>query len=186
MVKPLKSLDAVAGLKLIVTGKERSVVVSRLGFTPVTGASSDMYPMLQRHVADGTAVAWAAFDTYKLAEVTTYHVDAPLGGSTAIVIMTKKRYDALSAAGRKAIDDNSDEKQTRFFGATWDRNADENKAATAALPGQVITKLDPPTAERWKQISEPVLTQWAAGQPNGAEVLAKFRALLAEAEATIR
>ena len=183
LTKVPKSIEETAGMKLITSGKERSEVVSRLGYTPITGSSADMFPMLQRNVAGGVVSAWPAFETFKLAEVTAYHLDVPLGGSTSIVFMMAKRYAALPEAARKAIDDNSDEKQSRAFGVGWDQMADEARSTTQKLPGHVFAKLDGETAEKWRRAAQPVLDDWARAQPNGEAVLAKFRALLADVQA---
>jgi TRAP-type C4-dicarboxylate transport system substrate-binding protein len=74
-----KSIEETVGLKLVTSGKERSELVRRLGYAPISGSSSDMYTMLQRHLADGIVSAWPALDTFKLAEVTTYHLKCHSG-----------------------------------------------------------------------------------------------------------
>ena len=178
-----KTIEDTAGMKLITSGKERSEVVSRLGYAPITGSSADMYPMLQRHVADGIVSAWPAFETFKLAEVTAYHLDVPLGGSTSIVFMSGKRFAALPEAAQKAIDDNTDEAQSRQFGTVWEQMATDARNSAQKSPGHVFAKLPPETAEKWRRTAEPVLQDWARAQPGGEAVLAKFRAILADVQA---
>ena len=39
----------------------------------------------------------------------SYHYEMRLGASTGVVFMTKKRYDALSPAANKILDENSGE-----------------------------------------------------------------------------
>jgi TRAP-type C4-dicarboxylate transport system substrate-binding protein len=178
-----KTIEETAGMKLIASGKERSEVVSRLGYAPITGSSADMYPMLQRHVADGIVSAWPAFETFKLAEVTAYHLDVPLGGSTSIVFLSAKRFAALPEAAQKTIDANSNEAQSRQFGVVWEQMATDARNSAQKAPGHVFAKLPPDTAEKWRRAAEPVLQDWARAQPGGEAVLAKFRTLLAEVQA---
>jgi TRAP-type transport system periplasmic protein len=178
-----KSIEETVGLKLVTSGKERSELVRRLGYAPISGSSSDMYTMLQRHLADGIVSAWPALDTFKLAEVTTYHLNVPLGGSTSIVFLTASRFAALPKAAQKAIDENSDEKQSRAFGVAWEETAEEARAKTQRMPGHVFAQLDDATARKWRSAAEPVLNEWAQANPGGDAVLAKFRELIAAGQA---
>ena len=61
--------------------------------------------------------------------------------------------------------------------------ANEARAGTEKMRGQVFAQLDPKTAEKWRAAAEPVLDEWAAANPGGKQVLAKFRELLTEAKA---
>jgi TRAP-type C4-dicarboxylate transport system substrate-binding protein len=182
-VKVPNSIEETIGTKLISAGKERSEVVRRLGYSPLTAPTADMYGMLQRNVAGGVVAAWPSFDAFKLAEVTSYHLDVPLGGATSIVFLTAKRFAALPERAQKAIDQYANEKQSRQFGTAWEEMANEARAATQKLPGHVFARLDPQTAERWKRAAEPVLDEWAQANPSGKAVLAKFRELLADVQA---
>jgi TRAP-type C4-dicarboxylate transport system substrate-binding protein len=178
-----KSIEETVGMKLVTTGKERSEVVRRLGYTPITGSSADMYAMLQRHLADGIVSAWPAISTFKLGEVTAYHLDVPLGGATSIVFLAAKRFAELPEAAQKAIDENSREQQSRAFGVGWEEDAESSQAMTRKMPGHAFAKLDDATAQKWQRAAEPVLQEWAEANPGGKEVLARFRALLAEVKA---
>src|SRR5690348_13182524 len=92
---------------------------------------------IQRGTADGAAVSWTSFNPFKLAEVTSYHVDTRLGTSVAMIFMSKKKYGTLSPAVRKVLDAHSGEAASRAFGAWWIRSARtartrRSRAATSA------------------------------------------------------
>ena len=72
---------------------------------------------------------WTVFQPFKMAEVTTYHVEAQLSGSTGMVFMSKKKWDTLSPAVKKVLESNSGEAQSRAFGAFWDRINEEGERA---------------------------------------------------------
>lgn len=182
-VKVPKSIAETVGMKLISAGKERSELVERLGYAPISAPTADMYTMLQRAAAAGVVGAWPSFTTFKLQEVTLYHLEVPLGSSTSIVFMTAKRFAALPPQARKAIDENATEAQSRHFGEVWQETADNARATTERMPGQVFGHLDPETAKKWHDAAEPVLEEWSQATPGGKEVLAKFRALLADVKA---
>lgn len=182
-VKVPKSIEETRGLKLIASGKERSELVERLGYAPISAPTADMYSMLQRGAAAGVVGAWPSFTTFKLQEVTFYHLEVPLGSSTSIVFMTAKRFAALPPQARKAIDDNATEAQSRHFAEVWQETADDARTTTKKMPGQVFGQLDPQTAKKWQSEAQAVLDEWSQANPGGKEVLTKFRALLADVKA---
>lgn len=92
------SLDNFDGLKLIAGSKIASEIVQRLGGAPLSFRIDEYYETLQRGTADGVLVGWTAFNPFKLAEVTHYHLDVPLGGETGYIFMAKKEWDSLPDA----------------------------------------------------------------------------------------
>ncbi len=180
--KPLKSPDTLAGKKLIVPTKVAGDALTALGGSPLSLPLTDMYPAIQRGTADGTMIAWVAFNPWKLAEVTSYQVDIAFGGAAGMIFMSKAKYNALSPAARKIIDDNSGEGPSRAFGKAM---ADENEVqrqAVKAMPKQTFVVLTPVQIASWKKKIEPTIDQWTK-QKNGDVVLAQFRRELANIKA---
>jgi TRAP-type C4-dicarboxylate transport system substrate-binding protein len=95
LTRPLKSLDSLGGTKLIVASKVNADAISLLGGSPLSIPLFEMYAAIQRGTADGAAVSWTSFNPFKLAEVTSYHVDTSLGTSFAMFFMSKKIYTLL-------------------------------------------------------------------------------------------
>ena len=81
--KPISSNVNLGGLKLRVAGRVASQLVERMGGTPISMRGGGMYEALQRGTIDGVVTSWSAFEPYKLAEVTSYHLEVPLGTSPA-------------------------------------------------------------------------------------------------------
>jgi TRAP-type C4-dicarboxylate transport system substrate-binding protein len=181
--KPLRSLDSLAGVKLVTLNKMQSQAVERLGGLPVALPIIDIYEAVQRGTADGTTIQWTAFQPFKLAEVTTYHIDTFLGSQPSMVLMAKKRYDALPAAARKLIDDHSGEAQTRLFGQFWDAVDKEARAAVKASGKHTVVELGSEQTAKWRSLVAPITEDWAKTTPGGAKVLATFRELIARANA---
>jgi TRAP-type transport system periplasmic protein len=182
-VKPLKSLDDLGGAKLIVTSRTHADVVARLGGTPLSIPLTDMYEAIQRGTVDGAAVGWTAFQPFKLAEVTNYHVDAELGASMGMVFMARKKYDALPAEARRIIDANSGEAESRRFGQFWDRNANEVRAEVKAMSGHTVVAPSAAQVEGWRGKTAPVIDAWVKATPDGEKILGAFRTTLAKVKA---
>lgn len=180
MVRPLKSLDTLGGAKLIVPGKVQGEAISNLDGTPISLPLTDMYEALQRHTVDGTMIAWVAFNPWKLAEVTFYHVDASLGGAAGMVFMAKAKYQSLPAAARKVIDDNSGEAASRAFGVALDTEDDAQRASVKASDKQTVVELSPAQRASWEKRVAPSIEHWTKDNAGAEAVLERFRAEIAK------
>jgi TRAP-type C4-dicarboxylate transport system substrate-binding protein len=180
---PLKTLDSLNGVKLIVGAKVAADVVARLGAAPVTLPLTQVYEALQRGVADGAVTQWTAFLPFKLWEVTKFHVDTQMGANAGAVFMSKKRYGALSEASRKVIDANSGEAQSRAFGAYWEAQQSNNRETTKKDAAHTIVTLSPAQDAVWRGHAEAVAAEWAKGVPDGPRILAAYKEILAQVKA---
>jgi TRAP-type transport system periplasmic protein len=178
----LKSPDDLKGLKVIAGSKTGSETVAALGAAPVSLIVTDVYPALQRGTADGTTTPWTAFEIFKLAEVTKYHVEAPIGGGTGHVMMSKKKYAALPDAARKLIDKYSAEGETRIYGKFWDEVQEEGREI-ARKANHAIVQLTPAQLADWRQKLSGIETEWVKRTPDGDKVLARYRALVQDVKA---
>jgi TRAP-type transport system periplasmic protein len=184
MSHPLKSLDNLGGAKLVVASKVNADAISLLGGAPLSIPLSEMYEAIQRGTADGATVAWTSFDPFKLAEVTSYHVDTRLGTSAAMMFMTKTVWDSLSPEAQKVLDKHSGEAESRAFGAWWDGERKTGKDATIARGDKrTIVELTPEQTAAWQKKLEPLNDTWVKAAPDGAKVLAAYKAELANIEA---
>jgi TRAP-type C4-dicarboxylate transport system substrate-binding protein len=183
LAKPPKSIDTLQGLRLMVVAKVSAQSIAVLGGSPNSLPLPDLYTGLQHGTIDGAVIAWTAFQPYKLAEVTSYHYEMRLGASTGMVFMTKKRYDALPAAARKILDDNSGERASRTLGLAWDEVADEARKGAESDPKQQVVYPSPEALAKWQQITAPVSADWVKNMPGGDRVLTAFRTYLAQVKA---
>ena len=184
MAHPLKSLDTLGGAKLIVASKVNGDAISLLGGTPLSIPLNEMYESIQRGVADGAAVAWTSFNPFKLAEVTSYHVEARLGTSVGMIFMTKKMYDGLSPAAKKALDAHTGEAESRAFGAFWDAERKNGKDVTLARGDKrIVVDLTPQQTEAWRDKLKPLNADWTKSAPDGAKILDAYKAQLEKLQA---
>ena len=176
--KPVKVLEDIRGLKLAVSSRLGADATVAFGASPVTLVTTEFYEGLQRGVADGALSGWTAVKTFKLAEVTKDHLELPFGEAPAFVFMNKAAYAGLSPQAKHAIDGNSGEALSKILG---ENNAAQGRAESktvAAEPGQTVVSLPAAEAARWKERIEPVIAEWTKQTPDGANVLAIYRAEL--------
>ena len=175
-----KTLDDLKGVKMIAGGRTAGQIVEAQGGAPVTMLPSDIYQALQRGTADGVMIGWTAFQPFKLAEVTRYHVEMSLGGAAGMVFMTKQKYNALPAAVKKIIDANATEKDTRQFGVFWDKVNDETAAEVKGMAGHTVVRPSPAQLKSWQERMQPLTAEWVKATPGGDKVLAAYKKYLTE------
>jgi len=180
--KAPKTLDSLSGLKIGAGNKVTADVVTRLGGNPVSMPLTDYYEALQRGTIDGTVSQWTQFQPFKLAEVLFHHTETPLGGNAGMTFMAKKKFDGLSAAARKLLEDNSGEKQSRAFGQFWDAVNGEGRDLAKGDKHKTV-KLSPEQEAAWRKRVDPIVEEWAKTSPAHAKVLATFRAEIANVKA---
>jgi TRAP-type C4-dicarboxylate transport system substrate-binding protein len=174
---PVKSLDDLKGKKLTVSNPIAGRTVVALGAAPVAMPPSDVYQALSRGLADMALMPFTGVATFKIDDVAKHHVDVALGADSAIVFMNRRKWDALPAKAKAAIDKHS----YLSFSQTLGRAADAEWARSRGSLKDVSELSDAEEA-RWKKLVAPVAAQWAKETPNGAKVLEAFRAEVAAAE----
>lgn len=172
------TLDTLGGLKMIAATRISSEIVQKLGGAPLSFRIDEYYQALQRGTADGVLVGWTAFQPFKLAEVTHYHLDAPLGGDTGYIFMARKEWDSLPPGVQKILAANSGEGVSRDFGRFWDEVVKEGRDDTMKLPGHTLLKLTAAQDKSWHDKIAPIADEWAKSLPDGEKVLATYKELL--------
>lgn len=181
--KQPSTLDNLNGLKIIAGSKIASEIVQRLGGAPLSFRVDEYYETLQRGTADGVLVGWTAFNPFKLAEVTHYHLEVPLGGQTGYIFMAKKEWDGLPEPVRKILAANSGEGESRAFGRFWDEVVKEGKDQTMAKPGHKLMQLTAAQEKIWHEKIGAIAEQWSKASPENAKVLTTYKELLAKVSA---
>jgi len=176
--KPIHTLADMKGMKISVEGRVLSEMIPRLGAAPISLQPGELYQSLQRGLVEAVPQGWPSVPTFHLNEVTTFHLEAPLGFNTGYVAINNDTYAKLPPAGKAAIDKLSSRVFTERLIAADDTMQAVGRDATKALPGQTIAQLDPAEEARWKAAVAPVTEQWVQATPDGAKVLAAFRAEL--------
>lgn len=174
--KPIKGLADFKGLKIGVSVRNVAELLEVAGAASVTMQPSEMYQSGQRGVVDGLAMAWPAFYPFKLQEVTKFHIDGSFGGTPSFVIMNKASYEKLPAKARAVFDKLSGEKLAAHMGETTDRMDADGKKRVEAMPGHTFFTLGDAEAVTWRAKAQPIVDKWLKTTPNGAAVLAAYKA----------
>jgi TRAP-type C4-dicarboxylate transport system substrate-binding protein len=178
--KPVRRMEDLAGMKIALSSKVLSDDVALLGGTPITQTPSDFYESLSRGLVQGVLISWPGAISFKMQEVTRYHMDTPFGLFPAFIIMNKDSYAKLPAKVKQAFDENSGEKFSRIYGAGLDKSNDASVEEFRKMQGHEVVVLPKAELARWEKTLDPIIAEWVKATPDGDKVLKAFRAELAK------
>jgi TRAP-type C4-dicarboxylate transport system substrate-binding protein len=120
----VKSASDLNGLKMRGPTRVISQMLGGLGATPVGMPVPQVAPSLSKGVIDGMVVPWEIMPSFKLHELTKSHTtlsgDRGLYTAPFLLLMNKAKYDSMSDAQKKVIDDNSGMALAKLAGQLWD------------------------------------------------------------------
>ena len=120
----VKSASDLNGLKMRGPTRVISQMLGGLGATPVGMPVPQVAPSLSKGVIDGMVVPWEIMPSFKLHELTKSHTtlsgDRGLYTAPFLLLMNKAKYESMSDAQKKVIDDNSGMALAKSAGQLWD------------------------------------------------------------------
>lgn len=142
---------------------------------------ADAYETIQRGTADGRLVPWSAFPPFRMEEITSYHIEAPVGTAVGMVFINRSVWEGLSEEAREIIMRHSGEEQTRLLGQFFDQQEAGIRGGLMAKGGHEVVSPDMDQAAQWVAQLQPVIADWLARTDGGEAVLERYSALLSEA-----
>lgn len=182
-----KGVADFSGLKLAVGSKVRAVLIEKAGGIPVSSGPPQYYQSLEKGVIDGVLTFLVAITSYKVDELLNYYIVGPFSGGASIVFISQAKYDSLPADARKAIDSNSGEFGSEWWGRvtkededrTWEKVIRSNKKNT------VIT-LDAAGLAAWQDAFDASASEFIKNTPGGQAIYDGFKAEASKAEAEVQ
>ena len=161
--KLIKSVNDLNGLKMRGPTRVISKMLEGLGATPVGMPVPKVAPSLSKGVIDGMVVPWEIMPSFKLQELTKSHTNVAgnrgLYTTPFLFVMNKAKYDSLSPAHKKVIDNNSGMSLARQAGILWDDFEGPARALAVKAGGEFHTLTGAPLAEI-KKAADQVIQDW--------------------------
>lgn len=180
---PLPDLDSLHGARVIAGSATNAGVLQTLGALPQSINPADAYEAIQRGTADGRLVPWTAFPPFRMEEITSYHIEAPVGTAIGMVFMNRDVWEDLPEDARDIIMRHSGEEQSRRLGQFFDGQSAGIRASVAAREGHELVSPSDAQSAAWQAQLAPLAGTWVTQTPGGDAILARFTALLAETAA---
>jgi TRAP-type C4-dicarboxylate transport system substrate-binding protein len=153
----------IKGMKIRPAHATMAALVTQLGGTNVQAGAPEVRDVLEKGVADAVTFPWGSVPLFGIDKVVKYHMDVPLYVTTFVWVMNKAKYDGLSAAQKKAIDDNCTTDAALKFAAEWADFEDAGRAKIKAMADHEVYGLSPDQVGEWRKASEPLSKVWADG-----------------------
>jgi TRAP-type C4-dicarboxylate transport system substrate-binding protein len=184
-LKPVRSLDDMAGLKLRAPSRIITQVLSAVGATAIGMPVPQVPESISKGVIDGAVIPWEVTGSLRVPELVPYHTefsgDHAFYTATFVLAMNKARYEGLPDDLKAVIDANS--------GAEFSANAgrvqqsfDAPNRQVAVDRGNEVIVLDEAETTRWREAAQPVIDGWVAEMDargmDGAGLLDEARTLI--------
>ncbi|WP_201496608.1 TRAP transporter substrate-binding protein [Rubrivivax sp. A210] len=144
------------GLRIRTPSPTVSLLLSALGAIPVGMPPTQLYENLDKGVIDGAATTWDAVHSFRLDEVVRHHLDARFFTAAFWFGINQRRFDALPADVRAAIEAASGEALLKRVQPMWDSWDDGGRAAARARGSQVLLP-DAALQAEWRNAAAPLL-----------------------------
>jgi TRAP-type C4-dicarboxylate transport system substrate-binding protein len=122
--KPIKSIDDIKGLKVRSFTPSMAALIQTLGATPVTLQFSEVYPALQRGVADCGVTSPTSGNAGKWPEVTTHFLPLSVSGSVQGHFMNLDYWNKFSPESQQKILAGFKQMEDRMWELAETANAD--------------------------------------------------------------
>lgn len=183
----LESMDDIAGLRLRGPSRPVTLLLGKLGATPV-GMPVPAFPeSLAKGVVDGGVIPWEIAPSLKLDELTDSHTD--IAGDQSLYnlffiwAMNKDKYESLPDDLKAVIDANSGMETSAWAGRAHDIGDNEGKEVIAAS-GNEIAVLSEAETDRIRALGAEVTAEWidevTAKGLDGAGLVSDAQAAVAE------
>ena len=175
------------GMKIRPAQSTIGQMVTVLGGTNVQASAPEARDVLERGVADGIFFPWGSMFLFGLDKVTKYSMDVPLYSTVFTFSMNKAKYNAMSLAQKKVMDDHCTTEWAVKVASPFVDFEVAGRAKMKALAGHEVYQLLPEQLQDWKGATAPLQNAWAdAITKNGGDAVAlwaEFKAELQKADA---
>jgi TRAP-type transport system periplasmic protein len=184
--KEVKTADDLKGLRLRTPSAAVTDMLKYLGADAVAIPAGQIYENLQKGTVGGFVMPWDPLYSFKLQEVTTYHLNAGTYTVSFFVVMNKRKYDGLPAEAKKAIDETTGQVLVDRFGAWWDA-WDAKGKEVAVKAGNKVNELSETERAQWREKLKPMIDAYLAGLEkqgvgNAREIYAEAQKLIVQYE----
>jgi TRAP-type transport system periplasmic protein len=134
--------------------------MTRLGATNVQASAPEIRDILEKGVADAAGSPWGSMLLFGIDKVTKYHIDSPFYVSEQVWVLNKAKYDSMSPAQKKVMDQHCSSDWALKIATPWAEFESAGRDKIKAMPGQEVYPLTAEQLAAWKKSAEPVTATW--------------------------
>ena len=159
--KKIETPDQIKGMKIRPAHATMASFVTLLGGTNVQASAPESREVLERGVADAITFPWGSILLFKIDSVTKFHLDVPLYATTFAWVMNKAKYDGMSAAQKKVIDDHCSPEWAEKVATPWAAYEAGGRDKLRNASGHTVYKITDAQVAQWQKAAEPLAGVWS-------------------------
>jgi TRAP-type C4-dicarboxylate transport system substrate-binding protein len=136
-------------------------MVTMFGGTNVQASAPESRDAIERGTADEITFPWGSIFLFGIDKVVKYHMDVPLYSTVFTYNMNLAKYNSMSDAQKKVIDDHCTTEWAAKFADPWADFEHAGLEKFRALPGHEVYKISDEQLAEWKKSAEPLHKKWA-------------------------
>lgn len=109
----------IKGMKIRPAHATMATLVTQLGGTNVQSSAPEVRDILDKGVADAVTFPWGSVPLFGIDKVTKYHMEVPLYVTTFAFVFNKDKYNQMSAAQKKVIDNHCTNEWALKVASPW-------------------------------------------------------------------
>jgi TRAP-type C4-dicarboxylate transport system substrate-binding protein len=158
--KKIMAPEDIKGLKVRPATSVIAQMVTMLGGTNVQASAPEAREVLERKVADAITFPWGSVFLFGIDKVVHFHMDAPLYTTVFTYSMNKAKYESMSPAQKKIIDDHCTTEWAEKIAGPWADFEAAGREKMRTAPGHEVYKLSADQLAGWRRTVEPLHKAW--------------------------
>jgi TRAP-type C4-dicarboxylate transport system substrate-binding protein len=148
------------GLKVRPAQSTIGEMVKMFGGTNVQASAPEARDAIERGVADEITFPWGSMFLFGIDKAVKYAMDVPLYSTVFTYNMNLAKYNSLSDAQKKVIDDHCTPEWASKVTDPWTDFEFNGRAKMKALADHEVYQLTPDQLAQWKKAVEPLHASW--------------------------
>jgi TRAP-type C4-dicarboxylate transport system substrate-binding protein len=153
--------DDIKGMKIRPAHATMATFMTQLGGTNVQASAPEVRDVLEKGVADAVTFPWGSVVLFGIDKVTKYHLEMPLYVTTFAFVFNKDKYNQMSAAQKKVIDNHCTPEWALKVASAWADFEHAGIAKIKAEAGHEVYEPTPAQIAEWKKAAQPLEEKWA-------------------------
>ncbi|MCX8125768.1 MAG: TRAP transporter substrate-binding protein DctP [Dehalococcoidia bacterium] len=156
--KEIKTAADLKGMKIRGVGGIYSQTIEKLGATPVSIPTAEVYSALDKNVVEGLTTNSNFLTQIKGWEVIKFALRDGINGGVHMMLMSKRVWDSFPPDIQKKIDEYNAVYQKEFI--TYSSNDDQASFDLLAKNGVKVSKLDPAELKNWREMTASLVSDY--------------------------
>ncbi len=159
---PIKVPEDIRGKTIRPAHATMARFVSSLGGASIQVPAPEAREALAKGTADAMTFPWNSIYIFGIDPVTTWHLDMPFYISGQVLVFNKAKYEGMSEADRKVLDDHCTPEWSERFSTGWADNEASGRQKMIDSPDHTVYKPTDEEVKKWRDAAAPLVDQWKA------------------------